>query len=74
MEVEFLNRIAVGAEPRLALEFRAHAQRLMQHRVRQIEKKRAMAVLLDECDGLVGIGLREFGGIDGALDNLAVAE
>ncbi len=48
--IEFLNRVAVFAPVRAAFEFFAHAERIVEHGVRQIEKERTFLVLLDELE------------------------
>ncbi len=40
--------------------------------MRQIKKKRTVLVLLDKLDGLVGVELRQFGGIDRTLDDITI--
>ena len=74
MVIELLDGVTVLAPVGAALECCAHPQWVVEHGVRQVEEERALLVLLDKSDGLVGVGPGQFCRINGTLDNRVIAQ
>ena len=71
--VEFLNRVAVLAPVRAAFEFVAHAERVVEHGMRQVEEERAFFARLDESNGLVGVEFYQLRRISRPLHDIAIS-
>ena len=72
--IELLDGVAVFAPLGRSLKLRTHPERVVQHRVRQVEEEGLVLAFLHEGDRLVGVELRQFGGISGTLHDFAVSQ